>query len=187
MANFSENDNFVTNIYILDILDPALGGGANTKANVQARDLTDRTRWLYNRVNKIYFSFLTPGPLVVPVGTVGNVNGVSYTPTTFPLPSPDFTTPNDGITRTYEVSLSYECDWTETATQFIGIRLYSVTNIPAWEELIRNIRDKGRVASNTYKFVITLPPNKRVSLSYQNAATTANATFTNIQLTIKEL
>lgn len=186
MANFVETDTFPTTVYILDITDPALGGGANTKANVQARDLANRTRWLYNRVNKIFFSFLTP-TLTVPNGTVGNVNGVSYTPTTFPLPSPDFTTPNDGVTRTYKVSLSFECTWTETAAQYVGLRLYTVSNVPAYLELMRHIKKEGTISSFTYELIISFPPNYRMSLAYQNGATTANAVFSNIQLVIKEL
>jgi hypothetical protein len=187
MANFTETDQFPANIYRLDITDPALGGGPNNKANIQARDLTDRTRYLYNRVNKIFFSYLTAGPLVVPAGIVGNVNGNSYVPNVFPLNFPDYTTPNDGVTRLWEITVSFECAWTETAGQYIGIRLYTVTNVPAYLELMRNIRKEGTIGSFTYKRIISFPPNYRVALAYQNAATGANATFENIQLTMKEL
>lgn len=185
MADLTEVNNFDTTVHELGI-EPALGGPGQIM-NAQAQALANRTRWLYNRVNKIFFSFLTPGPLVVPLGTVGNVNGNTYAPNTFPLNFPDYTTPNDGVTRVWEISMSFKCAWTETAGQFVGIRLYTVSSAPAYQEIADTIRDKGTGQSTTWKVILSLPPNTRVALSYQNAGTGANATFNNIQLTMKEL
>lgn len=184
MADLTEVNNFDTTVHELGI-EPALGGPGQIM-NAQAQALANRTRWLYNRVNKIFFSFLTP-TLVVPNGTVANVNGNTYAPNTYPLNFPDYTTPNDGVTRIWEISLSYKCAWTVTSGQFVGIRLYTVIATPTYSEIADNIRDIGNSQSSTWKVILSLPPNTRVALAVQNAATTANATFNNIQLTMKEL
>lgn len=53
MANLPETDNFDAGIYQLETTDPALGG-ANGVMNTPPKALTNRTRWLYNRVLALF-------------------------------------------------------------------------------------------------------------------------------------
>jgi len=53
MANLPETDNFDAGVYQLETTDPALGG-ANGVMNTPPKALTNRTRWLYNRVLALF-------------------------------------------------------------------------------------------------------------------------------------
>ncbi len=185
MANFTETDTFPTTVYILDILDPALGGTANSKANLQARDLTNRTRWLYNRVNKLFF-YLNVAAINAMAAGVANINGSSYT-LAFPLASPDFTTPNDGITRSYELTLAAETvQFTGSVTNIL-INLYTTTVGPVYSAVLV-ARCTVSLNSPCLQKIISIPPGVVLKVSVSvNAGGGGTVDFSNVSLQLKEI
>jgi len=185
MANFTETDVFPATVYILDILDPALGGTANSKANVQARDLTNRTRWLYNRVNKLFF-YLNIGSITGLGNGVANINGSSYT-LPFPLASPDYTTPNDGVTRSYEITLSASNVVFSGSVTNAYVNLYTTTGALVFS-LIMDVRGAVSQSSICLQKIASIGPNVALKVSVGVSATGGGTVdFTNISVQLKEI
>lgn len=51
MANIVESSNYVAGIYRIETTDPVLGGTDDAPANIQARDLANRTKYLKDRLD----------------------------------------------------------------------------------------------------------------------------------------
>jgi hypothetical protein len=187
MANLTEVSNFDTNVYQLDISDPVLGGPGGI-ANAQAQALANRTKWLKDNLTpllgKQFASVAVAGPQVVATGTTLNYDGSTHL-VAFPIVSPHFTTPNDGTTRTYEITVSAFVDFTEAPGTQVQINLYTTSAGPVYTNLML-IRMRTPWQYIIGKQIITLGPNVRIKTTISNT-TGNNATFSEMQCIVKEI
>lgn len=184
MSNLTESSTFTPDVYEIAESDPVQGGPGGID-NQPHQALANRTRWLYDRVNKLFTSLKVSGNTTVGAGSTSNVNGSAYT-MAFPLASPDYTTPNDGITRTYQVTLSFDATFTESAGNSVYLSLYTTTSgTPGSPTEILRMR-QFQNGSITYSNIVTIAPNTLLKLAMGNA--TANSgTLKDILLILKEI
>lgn len=184
MANLTENGIWVNGIYQLEVTDKVNAGiGGNGISNLQALQLANRTAFLYNKIrfNQNFSSTVT----VASGGSNVNFDNSSYV-FAFPLGTPFYTTPNDGLTRSYIITISFFTDFTYNSSGNIIAFVYTSTAGPTLQYIV-NARLKQPYQSMTYSKVITLGPGVPIKAAFGNNATGANATFQDISLSIIEL
>jgi hypothetical protein len=186
--NITEVSNYDTNVYLISITDQVIGGVTGI-ANKQAIALANRTKWLKDNLTpllgKVFFSQDYGTTLTIGSGGIVNADNSTYT-LTFPLSSPDFTTANDGITRTYRVTISSFANFTYNASGNVQAALYSTTSGPTYDPIMLvNLREPFQPLF--LMKVIQIGPNKRLKLAFSNNATGANATISSIQLVLDEV
>lgn len=186
MANITETSNFDTNVYLLEKSDAALGG-VSGKANIQAIALANRTRYLKDQIDGIKARVKQvvnyPGATVangVTINADGSVYSIAY-----PLASPDFTTPNDGVTRNWKITVT--CIATSmTITSGNGqLAVYTTTSGPTYNLLV-NAPFRVALTSVCSSIVVSLEPNVRIKTSYANNSTGANMVIGSAQMIIEE-
>lgn len=188
MADLTESATWETGIRQLektDLWDAGVSGAGI--ANLQAKQLANRTKFLKSAVDAInakvkqHFTFPT---VVVGSGGVLNSDGSAYT-LAFPLSPVVYTTPNDGITRTYKLTIGCFCDFTYNASGNVRISAYRTTSGPTINYLC-DFTLRHPFASHMSYAIVSIPPNTKIGVIMQNNATGANATFTGGTLTIEE-
>ncbi len=185
MANLPETPlTWESGIYQLEVTDKVDAGiGGAGLSNLQAKQLANRTSFLKNKI-RFNQDFSTP----VVVGSGGsnfNFDNVVFA-NTFPLPSPFYTTPNDGVTRNFLVTMTFFADFTYNASGNIIAYVYTITSGPLVTYLL-TAKLRQPFQSLTYSKVVSLPPNTTVKAMVGNNATGANATFTELSLSLIEL
>lgn len=185
MATLSETSTWTAGIYQLERTDLWDAGTAGSGiANLQAKQLANRTLWLYNQVNKINFNIDYPDQ-TVGTGGVVNSKGTTYV-FGFPMNDWDYTTPNDGITRNYLATISCFANFTYGSSANIQMVLQTTTSGPTSVQLITaNLRQPYQVLCVQKQ--IQLGPNVRLRCYYTNNATGANATFSMGSFHIREI
>jgi len=189
MANIVETSTFDADVYLLDITDPVVGG-LTGKSNMQGIALANRTRWLYDQLTpllgKIFFS-VSYGTTVT-VGSGGsnvNADNSAYS-LAYPVGSPDYTTPDDGETRTYKITMSAFCNFTYNASGNVQMVLYTSTVGPVYSGILTwNLRQPYQYIAMTK--VVSIGPGVELKAMFGNNATGANAVFTDAQLIIEEV
>lgn len=187
MANLSEASTWeagIVQIERTDIADAGIGG--NGKANQQAKQLANRTLFLKNAIDTInakikqHFAFSS---VTVGSGSVKNHDDSAYT-LAFPLAPVVYTTPNDGVTRNYKITICSFTDFTFNASGNIKITAYRTTSGPTFVPLC-DFTLRYPFGSHSIYAIVSIPPNTKIGVIMQNNATGANATF-NSTLTIEE-
>jgi hypothetical protein len=188
MANITEVSNFDANVYLISLSDPVIGG-VDGIDNKQAIALANRTRWLKDNLDpllgKIFLCVSYGTSVTVSTASNKHADNSSYS-LAFPIASPDYTTPNDGVTRTYKITMSSFADFTYGASANVQMTLYTTTSGPTYSPLIGlNLRQPYQYIAVTK--IITIGPNTKLKVLFSNNATGANATFTDNQLIIEEV
>lgn len=188
MANIVEVSNFDANVYLIDISDPATGGLTGI-ANKQAIALANRTRWLYDELTPLldlaFLAYTNGSVLVIGNNTIVRaIDGVAHAvPTTG---SPDFTTPNDGITHTYRITISFFTDHTYNAAGNVGATLLDISNANSPAVVIVALT-RQPYQTVTMVRTVSIAPNKPLRWVIQNTATGANASVQSINAIFEQL
>lgn len=170
----------------LELLTPALGGPGG-EMNAQAQALLNRleyTRALANGIIARIKSVINYSGATV--GTSGSINadGTSYS-LTYPLSPADFTTPNDGITRNYKITVSTIATSLVITTGNGQLAVYTTTAGPTYVQLI-NMPFRVALTKVCTSEVVSLPPNSKIKLLYANNSTGANMVIASAQMIVEE-
>jgi hypothetical protein len=188
MATLTETATYTLGIYQLEKSDAAdAGTGGDGISNQQAKDLANRTAYLKSHVDAIegrINEVVNYTNQTVATNTVKYANGDAYT-LAYPLSSIDYTTPDDGITRNYLVTL---CAFVESTSGSAGVRMILITTTagPSYEELAYATTYNSKQTLTATKFV-TIGPNVNVSVIFNHGATGANLTVTDAYLILHEV
>lgn len=188
--NITEVSNFDANVYLIDINDAVLGGLTGI-SNKQGVALANRTRWLYDNLTpllgKLFLSVSNNTPIVLANNaSVYARDGASHTVPV--VGAADFTTPNDGITRTYRITLTAMLDFTYAASGHFNAQLADFSNNTPGN-LVTVAFANCRESYLTYSFtrIVTIGPNKPLIWILTNNATGANMNISAINFSFDQI
>lgn len=182
MANLTETSTWEPNIYQLereDLWDAGTGG--NGVANTREKQLANRTQWLKTAIGGNVVNY-SGAPLTVTSGGTVSADGTAHS-LAFPIASPDFTTPNDGVTRNWEIFFSASVDFTEEATKNVRALVYTTIAGPTIQNLL-NVRTPSTLNYMSGSRIVSLAPNTKIKVLVQNT-TSNSADFSDMQLFIR--
>lgn len=183
MANLTETATWEAGINQLertDLWDAGVAGAG--VANLAIKQLANRTKYLHDRIS---YNLNSAGPHVVATSSSLNMDGTAYA-LNFPVASPFYTTPNDGVTRNYKITLSCFADFTYNASGNVRMVVYTTTVGPVYVQVM-NARLRQPYQHICLQKVISIGPNVPLKVFIENNATGANATFSELSFHIEEL